>query len=165
MTRAGRDSPLGVGCWNAWRAGRHAPNQDCSFKVLPPLPAVSRIRAHSDLFQMDMLLDVNVDIYPIKLGEKLALCLASTLNLDGTPSGGSYDSVRGGGGRRNLADEFEYVMHGKIFKFKDSSSGGQVKAEVYISFGGLLMELRGDPRRLSDLDVDEDVFLLLKKVT
>lgn len=125
---------------------------------------VSRIRAHSDLFQMDMLLDVNVDIYNIKLGEKLALCLASTLNIDGTPSGASYDSVRPGS-RRNLADEFEYVMHGKIFKFKDSSTGGQVRAEVFISFGGLLMQLSGDPRRLADLDVDEDVFLLLKKVT
>ncbi|KAL6785442.1 RPB8 [Auxenochlorella protothecoides x Auxenochlorella symbiontica] len=124
---------------------------------------VSRIRARSDLFEMDMLLDVNVDIYPVDLGDKLALCLATTLNTDGTPSGASYDSVRPTA-RRTLADDFEYVMHGKIFKFKDSSSGGQVRAEVFVSFGGLLMQLIGDPKRLADLDVDEDIFLLLKKV-
>lgn len=112
---------------------------------------------------MDMLLDVNVDIYPVDLGDKLALCLATTLNTDGTPSGASYDSVRPTA-RRTLADDFEYVMHGKIFKFKDSSSGGQVRAEVFVSFGGLLMQLIGDPKRLADLDVDEDIFLLLKKV-
>ena len=27
-------------------------------------------------------------------------------------------------------DNFEYVMHGKVFKFKDNSSSGQLKADV-----------------------------------
>lgn len=33
-------------------------------------------------------------------------------------------------GRRTLMDNFEYVMHGKVFKFKDNSSSGQLKADV-----------------------------------
>ena len=27
-------------------------------------------------------------------------------------------------------DSFDYVMHGKVFKFKDNSSSGQLKADV-----------------------------------
>lgn len=27
-------------------------------------------------------------------------------------------------------DKFDYVMHGKVFKYKDNSSSGQLKADV-----------------------------------
>ena len=30
-------------------------------------PAVSRVLAHSDFFGMDMVLDINSDIYPVKV--------------------------------------------------------------------------------------------------
>jgi DNA-directed RNA polymerase I, II, and III subunit RPABC3 len=33
-------------------------------------------------------------------------------------------------GRRTLMDNFDYVMHGKVFKYKDNSSSGQLKADV-----------------------------------
>ena len=52
----------------------------------------------------------------------------------------------------------------QVFKFKDSTSSGQVKADVYISFGGLLMQLTGDPRRLEDIDVDQNIYLLIRKI-
>lgn len=45
------------------------------------------------------MLDVNVDLYPVKAGEKVALCLAPSLNLDGSdmPTGDPgqqiYDTV------------------------------------------------------------------------
>lgn len=68
---------------------------------------MSRIKARSDLYEMDLVLDVNVDVYPIEVGDKLGLCLASTLQLDGGPTSASFDLVRGGrfgpgveGGRR-----------------------------------------------------------------
>lgn len=131
----------------------------------------------------------------VEVGEKLVICLASTLNLDGTPSSATFDAVSGwvllrcagwrrhdiqqlcskgtgncvlagcsrdlwqvlvtgqgvpcgeppsphlpnwlpsrlqsfASGRRTLMDNFEYVMHGKVFKFKDNSSSGQLKADV-----------------------------------
>ncbi len=113
---------------------------------------------------MDMLLDVNVDIYPVDLGDKLALCLATTLNTDGTPSGASYDSVRPTA-RRTLADDFEYVMHGKIFKFRNTSQAGQPKVEVTISFGGLLLQIVGDANKLEVLELDTFIFLLIRKVS
>ena len=35
-------------------------------------------------------------------------------------------------GRRTLMDSFDYVMHGKVFKFNDNSASGQLKADVSI---------------------------------
>lgn len=148
------------------------------------------------------------------MSDKLVICLASTLNLDGTPSSTAFDAVsatpdswqtarvrvggqrgvgaREGGsyftwlllrscqpslslsacgscaaatsgelssaslpralslpvlfahstclrlalpqsfasGRRTLMDSFDYVMHGKVFKFNDNSASGQLKADV-----------------------------------
>ena len=32
--------------------------------------AVSRIRAHSDMYEMDLLLDINSDLYPVEVCSK-----------------------------------------------------------------------------------------------
>lgn len=125
---------------------------------------VSRIKARSDLYEMDLTLDINVDVFPVEVGEKLVICLANTLNLDGTPSSATFDASFLSG-RRTLMDNFDYVMHGKVFKFKDNSTSGQLKADVYVSYGGLLMQLTGDPKRLEDLDVDQNIYLLCRKVS
>lgn len=36
------------------------------------------------------------------------------------------------GGRKSLADKFEYVMHGKLYKISEEGSGPNVK--VYVLF-------------------------------
>lgn len=130
---------------------------------------MSRIKARSDLYEMDLILDINIDVYPVAQGDKLSVCLATTLNLDGSamptnPSGqqNQYDSTVGT--RPTLADKFDYVMYGRVFKYKDSSASGHTKADVYVSFGGLLMQLTGDPKRVEDLDLDLTVYLLIRKV-
>lgn len=55
-------------------------------------------------------------------------------------------------------------MFGRVFKYKDSTLSGHIKADVYISYGGLLMQLTGDPKKLEDLDLDLNVYLLIKKL-
>lgn len=127
---------------------------------------VSRFHGHSDLYEMDLILDVNIDVYPLQAGEKISLALAWTLNLDGTPESGKYDaSFPTLAGRPTLMDKFEYVMYGKVFKVRDQSApGGLTKAEVYISYGGLLMQLVGDPKKLEALELDSNVYLLVRKV-
>ena len=55
-------------------------------------------------------------------------------------------------------------MHGKVFKFKDNHATGQLKVEVYVSYGGLLMQITGSPKELESLEVDSNVFLLMRKV-
>lgn len=62
-----------------------------------------------------------------------------------------------------LLNDYDYVMHGRIFKFKEHAAA-LAKLEVYISFGGLLMQLVGDPLKLKELQIDENVFLLVRTV-
>ena len=41
---------------------------------------------------MELLIDVNSEIYPLAEGEKFSLALASTLALDGSEDDGTYDT-------------------------------------------------------------------------
>ncbi|KAJ0092318.1 hypothetical protein Patl1_26635 [Pistacia atlantica] len=95
---------------------------------------VSRIEAPSQNCDMYMLLDVNVEIYPMR------------------------------GGRKSLADKFEYIMHGKLYKISDEGSGKTLKAEIYVSYGGLLMMLKGDPSYITQFELDQKLFLLMRKL-
>ncbi|XP_052207456.1 DNA-directed RNA polymerases II and V subunit 8A-like [Diospyros lotus] len=115
---------------------------------------VSRIEAISEQLEMYMQLDVNIDIYPLHVGEKFLMVLASTLNLDGTPDSGYFTQ----GGRKSLADKFEYVMHGKSYRISDN------KVEICASFGGLLMLLKADPSDAQKLELDQRLFILIRKV-
>ncbi|KAK8622546.1 hypothetical protein V6N13_117456 [Hibiscus sabdariffa] len=119
---------------------------------------VSRVEARSQNCDMFMQLDVNTEIYPLRVGDKFTIALAHTLNLDGTPDTGYYTP-----GRKSLADKYEYVMHGKLFKITDASGGG-LKAELYVSFGGLLMLLRGEASHVSHFELDQRIFLLTRKL-
>ncbi|XVF37621.1 hypothetical protein REPUB_Repub20aG0025300 [Reevesia pubescens] len=116
---------------------------------------------------MFMHLDVNSEIYPMHVGDKFTMALAHTLNLDGTPDTGYYTPViflPGVVGRKSLADKYEYVMHGKLYKISDDGSGKSLKAEVYISYGGLLMMLKGEASHVSHFELDQRLFLLMRKL-
>ncbi|KAI6699121.1 DNA-directed RNA polymerases II, IV and V subunit 8B [Syzygium oleosum] len=128
---------------------------------------VSRIEARSERFDMFMHLDVNTEIYPIKEGQKFTMALATTLNSDGTPDTGYYTP----GNRKSIADKYEYIMHGKLYKISEDDPGRAskssvkgVKAEIYVSYGGLLMMLRGDPSNLNQFDLDQRLFLCIRKL-
>ncbi|KAL0307185.1 UNVERIFIED_CONTAM: DNA-directed RNA polymerases II and V subunitA [Sesamum radiatum] len=114
---------------------------------------VSRIAARSEQFDMLLHLDVNIEIYPMRVGEKFMMVLAPTLNLDGTPDTGYYTP----GNRKSLADKFDYVMQGKLYKISEETREKQVKADIYVSFGGLLMMLKGDPSIASRFELDQRV--------
>ncbi|WOK92728.1 RNA polymerase [Canna indica] len=121
---------------------------------------VTRVEARSEQFDMYMQLDVNTEIYPLNVGEKFTMVLTPTLSLDGTPDTGYFTQ----GGRKSLADKFEYVMHGKLYRISEEASGHNVKVEMYASFGGLLMMLKGDPSNAANFELDQKIFLLIRKV-
>ncbi|XXG73494.1 hypothetical protein AAC387_Pa07g2402 [Persea americana] len=123
------------------------------------LDKVSRIEARSEQFDMHMQLDVNTEAYPLHVGDKFMMVLAPTLSLDGTP-----DSYFTQGGRESLADKFEYAMHGKLYKISVEGSGANVKVEIYASFGGLLMMLTGYPANAANIELNQRLFLLMRKV-
>ena len=113
-------------------------------------------------YDMALDLDFNSDIYMLELNDRFTLALASTLALDGAADAGFYDQ---GGVHRDapsLMDQYEYVMHGKLYKWKQDQPKAPV--EVYVSFGGLLMRLKGDARHLSKLALDSRVYLLMRKI-
>uniref|UniRef100_A0A7S0S905 DNA-directed RNA polymerases I, II, and III subunit RPABC3 n=1 Tax=Mantoniella antarctica TaxID=81844 RepID=A0A7S0S905_9CHLO len=121
---------------------------------------VSRFKCRSQ-FEAELQIDINVDIYKLEIGTRFTLVLAPTLSLDGTPEDASYDQS----GKESLADGYEYVMYGKVYKKEDENSGGIQKAAVNISFGGLLMHLRADPKNLQDVDIDNRLYVLIRKIS
>lgn len=126
---------------------------------------VSRIRAHSDMYEMDLLLDINSDLYPVEVADKFSLALSTTLNRNNEDFPDYYDKdLATKHGKGSLLDDYDYVMHGKVFKFKDNHNTGQLKVEVYVSYGGLLMQITGSPKELESLEVDSNVFLLMRRV-
>ncbi|PGH19563.1 hypothetical protein AJ80_03899 [Polytolypa hystricis UAMH7299] len=107
-------------------------------------------------------LDVNSEIYPCSTGESISLALASTLSLDGKDENaggkGAWRDV--GMGEQTLANEFDYVCHGKVYRFEEGSTAGNMS--VFVSFGGLLLYIDGPYKKLSPLRIDY-AYLLMKK--
>ncbi len=46
----------------------------------------------------------------------------------------------------------------------DAAPSAQMRVQVFISFGGLLLQLTGDLQKLQELDVDANIYLLMRKV-
>lgn len=85
---------------------------------------VSRIKATGENLGMDLVLDINSEIYPVRQGDRLSIALAKTLNLDGSPSDeGSYRPDATG---PSLADKYDYVMYGRLFKFENTSNANKM---------------------------------------
>jgi DNA-directed RNA polymerases I, II, and III subunit RPABC3 len=121
---------------------------------------VSRIECTGEAYDMELSLDINSDIYPIKSGERITLALATTLSFDGAPDEGVYDANLLQ--KKTLMDQYEYVMYGRVFKFEEEQE--PLKLIVYASFGGLLMRLKGAPLALQRLKMDQNIYLLTRKV-
>ncbi|KAH0844299.1 DNA-directed RNA polymerases I, II, and III subunit RPABC3 [Fonsecaea pedrosoi] len=120
---------------------------------------VSRIKAYNEGEQEVLLtLDVNTELYPLNVDDRMTVALALSLNLDGSKDDGKgWREI--GRGEQTLADEFDYVCHGKIYRFEEGS-GDNIK--LYVSFGGLLLYMDGPYALLNALRIDY-VYLLMKK--
>ena len=83
---------------------------------------VSRISATSASRDTALTLDVNTEIYPCSTGETLQILIATTLSLDGSKQDdrGWRDPSRQG--ESTLADMFDYVCHGKVYKFEQGDA-------------------------------------------
>ena len=82
---------------------------------------MSRIHATSQVSKLEIELDVNTDIYPMEVDGFYSMVLASSINADGSEEFDvlRYEHQGGAGvdGHGSLLDKFDYVMHGKIFKY------------------------------------------------
>jgi DNA-directed RNA polymerase I, II, and III subunit RPABC3 len=121
---------------------------------------VSRIKAKAQTFLADIEVDINTDIYPIQNKEILRIAVASTGSSQMDSWDGSSSSLS------SLADEYEYVMYGKVYKKAPSkkNSGNSGEVVLYASFGGLLMSLEAEKADLEGAHLDDRVYLLVKRV-
>ncbi|PRT55236.1 DNA-directed RNA polymerases I, II, and III subunit RPABC3 [Wickerhamiella sorbophila] len=120
---------------------------------------VARIQAQcTTTADIALTLDINTELFPVQVGETLTVALASSLSLDGeAPASKSWRPPRAN--ESSLADEYQYVMYGTVYKFTEA--GGD-KLAMYVSFGGLLMCLEGSHRHLSSLK-QEHIYLLIRR--
>ncbi|ODQ51461.1 DNA-directed RNA polymerases I [Saitoella complicata NRRL Y-17804] len=121
---------------------------------------VTRISASTADKDIEIELDINSEIYPLEEGRKVRLVLAKALALDG-----SRDVNAEGRGWREtsevtLAEEYEYVCYGKVYRHDEHGETDLIS--VYISFGGLLLMVKGNYKDLQGLNQD-NVYLLIKK--
>ncbi|KAL1140443.1 hypothetical protein AAG570_000375 [Ranatra chinensis] len=125
---------------------------------------VSRLHCESESFKMDLILDVNTWLYPMELGDKFRLVLTTTLREDGYPDNPEWTPLDA---ECTRADSFEYVMHGKLYRIEGDENPKEPsknKLSAYVSYGGLLMRLQGDPNNLHGFEVDQALYLLMKKL-
>ncbi|CDR38410.1 CYFA0S02e01376g1_1 [Cyberlindnera fabianii] len=121
---------------------------------------VSRIVAASTTSaDIKITLDVNSDLFPVKVNDSVTVTLASSLSLDGSKDVANTSWRPPKAGEKTLADDYDYVMYGTVYKFEE---GKDDKIAVYISFGGLLLCLEGGYRNLSSLK-QENVYLLMRR--
>ena len=79
---------------------------------------VARLTAHTEAGDTLMTLDINSELFPCTLNDRLQLLLASTLSLDGSKDDGKgWRDV--GRGEASVADEYDYVCHGKVYRFEE----------------------------------------------
>ncbi|CAJ2501882.1 Uu.00g047350.m01.CDS01 [Anthostomella pinea] len=121
---------------------------------------VARITCTSADSQTEMKLDINIELFPCRVGETLQVVLSTSLSLDGNKDDEEERGWKDVRGESSLADMYDYVCHGKIYNFEDGSEGETIRA--YISYGGLLMMLEGPYKKLTPLRVD-NTYLLVKK--
>lgn len=82
---------------------------------------VSRIVGQSTNAQdLHLTLDINSELFPVTKGATVSVALARSLSLDSElPAGTGYRQAKPG--ERSLADDYDYVMYGTVYKFEESS--------------------------------------------
>jgi len=122
---------------------------------------VSRVEAKSEVNKFEIELDVNTDIYPMEKDALYSMVITSSLTQDASEEFDIFAYKNEGSKRTvsSLLDEYQYVVHGKIFKYTINKD----RISVYVSFGGLLMSITGNQKDLKSLEIDSRIYLLLKK--
>ena len=79
--------------------------------------SVSRLSCTSDIHEVQMMLDINMDIYPVRLNEEFSVLIASTLT-PGTDSAAEAGEFNQRMEESPLFKEYEYIMFGRVFRYK-----------------------------------------------
>jgi DNA-directed RNA polymerases I, II, and III subunit RPABC3 len=80
---------------------------------------VSRLVCTCENHGMEVTLDVNIQLYPVAKGERFSFGVAYTLYEDGSEEDRVFDQSQ----RHSLADKFDYVMYGHVFRCEEAKDG------------------------------------------
>lgn len=84
---------------------------------------VSRLTAQSNTSSdVHLILDINHELFPINKNTNVTVTMAQTLSLDGDVTAPSTGWREPKHNEQTLADDYEYVMYGTIYKFEESAS-------------------------------------------
>ncbi|RIA99674.1 RNA polymerase [Glomus cerebriforme] len=138
---------------------------------------VSRFTGRGENLEMELTIDINTELCSLDIGDKVMLMLTTSLSLDTANIAQSEETIlpfpimaqddqqekpswrEKSHMERDLSDDFEYVMYGKVYKYDEEKRS---KVAVYVSFGGLLMALEGDFRHVQNIHVGQNVYMLMK---
>ena len=85
---------------------------------------MSRISGTTESHHLQVELDVNTDIYPVKTETFYGFVLANSLTEDGAEDFDLFRSqAPGADSAPSLIDQYQYVMNGKIFEDQLSDDG------------------------------------------
>ena len=75
---------------------------------------------------MALTLDINCELFPLKVAQKFSLLLAKSLDPEAASAAGPASSggvpFKAAGGAPSLADKYDYVMFGKVYKLESLST-------------------------------------------
>ena len=139
-------------------------SNDTSIKVLNKIfSKVSRIYATSDYNKVELILDINSDLFTLKEGDMVEILIEDSPfddNKDKNPNKDifnldNFDEL-------DQIKNYEYVMHGVIFH----AGFEEGKSFIYASFGGLLMKYFGSSKHvcLESIKLDKRILLMIKKL-
>jgi DNA-directed RNA polymerase I, II, and III subunit RPABC3 len=97
----------------------------------------------------ELVLDVNCQLVQFSVSDTFLLCLVDSESLTWEPS--LFENWKSAG--------WHYVMHGKVFRYEPKRNQ---TATVYVSFGGLLMQLTGPHEAFEGISVGRNLYLQLK---
>ncbi|CAG8609399.1 10493_t:CDS:2 [Paraglomus brasilianum] len=124
---------------------------------------VSRFYGCTENTECDITVDINTELYPLDIGDRVQIVLASSLALDpvtGLPTRTVRDKKDSKPGDRDEDDRQREPWRPNLPDERDLSDKYDA---IYVSYGGLLMELKGSHRHVEDLHVGQHVYLLLRK--
>ena len=124
----------------------------------------------------EISIDINSEIYPMKKGALYNIVLVKSINESKTNQE-NFDYELISNTKNTLIDQYDYVMRGKVFqispdKKENEDSSPPDTLSIYISFGGLLLQIsklkrddkKGKPKSFEDINLDETLYLLIKKL-
>ena len=144
---------------------------DKDIKIFDKVQRCEGVTRDTDYY---ITMDINSEIYPMKIDSSYKIVLAKSIYNDGSSTPKYFNYELFSSSKNTLMDDFDYVMCGKVFQFSKETDkeGGKDTLAISISFGGLIFQISklkkdektGNPKSFEDINLDDTLYLLLKKL-